>query len=128
MLGQLADAAMETVLGGGWVHAVPSICAESFGLTAAEAMMRGTAVVASRQGGIAEIVVEGDTGFLVPPGDAPALSHALLAVLRDRELAEQLGRSARDRARRLMSRELWIDRFVRLYQRISLDARAPGEG
>ena len=50
---------------------------EGFGLVAVEAMRQGRAVVASRAGGLPEIVVEGETGRLVPPGDAEALSRTL---------------------------------------------------
>ena len=103
----------------GWVHAVPSRSPESFGLTAAEGMMRGTAVVATRAGGLAEIVVDGETGLLVPPGDAAALRDALLGLLSDRERAERLGRAGRARAKALLAREAWVDRFVDLYRELA---------
>ena len=121
LLGHLDQKKMEDAFGSGWVHAVPSLCAEPFGVTAAEAMMRGTAVVGSREGGLAEIIVDAQTGLLVPPGDVPALGGALLRVLLDRELAEGMGHRGRERALRSMSRDGWIDRFVGFYRR--LDAR-----
>ena len=124
LLGQLALPELEQAFRGGWVHAVPSRVAESFGLTAAEAMMRGTAVVASAEGGLAEITIDGDTGLLVPAGDAAALSRALVRLLTDRELAERMGRQARAHALVTMNRERWIDSFVAFYRRLASDRPA----
>jgi glycosyltransferase involved in cell wall biosynthesis len=107
-LGHLAQAQAEHALGTAWVQAVPSRWEEPFGIVAAEAMMRGTAVVASESGGLAEQVVLGVTGYLAPAGDARALAGALGQVVRDRDLAERMGASARVRA----LAELTIDRHV----------------
>lgn len=60
-----------------------------------EYMAAGLAVVASRVGQVAEVVEHGRTGFLVPPGDARALSGALTRLASDRSLARGLGRAAR---------------------------------
>ena len=79
---------MERALGTAWVQAVPSVWEEPFGLVAAEAMMRGTATVTSRIGGLTEFGVEGDTGYSVPAGDATALAEALRRIVTDRRLAE----------------------------------------
>ena len=79
------------------VLAVPS-SRESFGLAALEAMACGTPVVATRVGGLPELIIDGETGMLVPPEDARAMADALLAVLRDRELAARLGAAGRARA------------------------------
>ena len=54
-------------------------------------MMRGTAVVASRCGGLPEIMQEGKTGLKVPPNDDDALAGALIRVLEKSVLAEQMG-------------------------------------
>jgi glycosyltransferase involved in cell wall biosynthesis len=116
IMGQMAKPEMERSFGSGWVHAVPSRVQESFGLTAAEAMMRGTAVIASRAGGLAEIIVDGETGLLTPTGDVKALASSLLRVLSNRDLAEQLGQNARRHAMQHMDRERWIDGFVNFYQ------------
>ena len=107
-VGQLAQEQAEHALGAAWVQAVPSRWEEPFGLVAAEAMMRGTAVVASESGGLAEQVEPGATGYLAPAGDAGALARALEQVVRDRDLAERMGASARVRA----LAELTIDRHV----------------
>jgi len=79
------------------VVVLPSL-AESFGFAALEAMSLGRAVVAARTGGIPEVVVDGQTGLLVPPGDAGALAVALSRILKDREWALTLGEGGRRRA------------------------------
>jgi glycosyltransferase involved in cell wall biosynthesis len=60
-----------------------------------EAFCRGRGVVASRVGGIPDIVTDGETGLLVPPEDVVSLADALVRVLSDRELGERLGTAAR---------------------------------
>ena len=68
---------------------------EGLGRVVIEAFCRGRGVVGTRVGGIPDLVVEGQTGLLVPPEDAPALAAALIRVLSDRALAERLGAAAR---------------------------------
>ena len=68
---------------------------ELLGLSVLEAMASATPVVASRIGGIPEVVVDGETGFLVEPGDVEALQDRLATLLADRRLARRLGDSAR---------------------------------
>ena len=116
--GQLEGRALSAALLQGWVHAVPSRWPEPFGLTATEAMMRGTAVVASDIGGLAESVVHEETGLHVPPGDELALADALARLLSDRPLAERLGAAGRDRARALFSIDACVARFERLHQHL----------
>jgi glycosyltransferase involved in cell wall biosynthesis len=70
---------------------------EPFGTVLAEAMAVGTPVVATRVGGLAEVVVDGVTGRLVPPGDPAALADAILEVLAARDA---MGAAAREHARR----------------------------
>jgi len=72
--------------------------AEAFGLTVAEAMACGCAVVASRVGGIPELIQHGRTGLLVEPGDEAGFAAALERLLDDPVLRRQLGESARQRA------------------------------
>jgi rhamnosyl/mannosyltransferase len=68
---------------------------EGLGRVVVEAFCRGRGVVASRVGGIPDIVEDGETGVLVPPGDPGALADALVSVLTDGLLAERLGTTAR---------------------------------
>jgi glycosyltransferase involved in cell wall biosynthesis len=80
------------------VVAVPSH-REGFGVACAEAMAAGRAVVASAVGGLLDLVVEGETGLLVPPRDVQALRAALARLLADEELRRKLGAAGRERAR-----------------------------
>lgn len=77
------------------VTVVPSVCAEAFGQVATEAMSVGVPVVASRTGGLQDIVEDGVTGVLVPPGDAGALAGALRRLLSDPTERSRLGAASR---------------------------------
>ena len=70
---------------------------EAFGLVLLEAMAAGKAVVATRAGGPVEIVVEGETGLLVPPGDANAMGEAIAVLLADHARREAMGLAGRRR-------------------------------
>ena len=72
---------------------------ETLSVAAIEAMFAGLPVVATAVGSMDEIVDEGRTGRLTPPGDAAALAHALLALLADPDTAREMGRQAARRAR-----------------------------
>ena len=78
------------------IVAIPSIWHEPFGLVAVEAMAASRPVVASRSGGLSDIVRDGDTGLLVPPNDATALARALETLLDNPRLREQMGRRGRE--------------------------------
>ena len=78
------------------VFACPSVY-EPFGIINLEAMACERPVVASAVGGIQEVVVPGETGYLVPPADPKALADALNKVLRDRNMARQMGLAGRKR-------------------------------
>jgi starch synthase len=79
------------------VFAIPSLY-EPLGIVNLEAMACGTAVVGSRTGGIPEVVAEGETGLLVPPGEPGPLADALNVLLRDPERARAMGQAGRKRA------------------------------
>jgi len=76
-----------------WVLVLPSR-SEGMGRVVVEAFCRGRAVVGSRAGGIPDLVEDGVSGLLVPPGDAAALADALARMLSERALAERLGEGA----------------------------------
>ena len=118
MLGHVPRPRLDEVLGAAWVQAIPSRYLEPFTNTAAEAMMRGTAVVATATGGTPEIVGEGETGFLVPPGEPAGLAERLVQLLRNRELAEQMGAKARAFAQAELTVDRMVDRFEEVYRRL----------
>jgi glycosyltransferase involved in cell wall biosynthesis len=105
-LGTLADDDLPGMYRSAAVLAMPSVeqtcygrpvrVSELLGLAALEAMASGTPVVASRVGGLAEVVEDGQTGFLVPAGDVVALRDRLEQVLGDPLLARRLGANARE--------------------------------
>ena len=69
---------------------------EGMGRVVVEALCRGRPVVATRVGGIPDLVLDGENGLLVEPGDTGALADALVRILSDRELAERLAARARE--------------------------------
>ena len=114
--GMLRRTELEPLLAGAAVVAVPSL-REGFGLAAAEAMAHGKPVVASAVGGLLDLVVDGETGLLVPPGDVPALRAALERLLGDRELRHRLGAAARVRARERLAWDAVADATLAAYRR-----------
>jgi glycosyltransferase involved in cell wall biosynthesis len=76
---------------------VPSL-GEGFGMVALEAMERARPVIASAVGGLPEIVEDGTTGLVVPPGDAEALTEAIVALAGNLERAAAMGAAGRERA------------------------------
>jgi glycosyltransferase involved in cell wall biosynthesis len=79
------------------IAVVPSVWPEPFGVVVLEAMTCGRPVVASRAGGLAEIVVDGETGLLVPPGDSKALATALWHLLTEHDLRHKMGLAGKHR-------------------------------
>lgn len=75
--GHVSRAEVQRRLASAWVQCVPSIWPEPYGLVTVEAQRRGTVVVASRAGAQPELIRDGETGFLVPPGDPEALAECL---------------------------------------------------
>jgi alpha-maltose-1-phosphate synthase len=78
------------------VFAIPSVY-EPLGIVNLEAMACGTAVAGSRTGGIPEVVADGETGLLVPPGEPGPLADALNVLLRDPGRARAMGEAGRKR-------------------------------
>jgi glycosyltransferase involved in cell wall biosynthesis len=77
----------------------PSVALESFGMALAEAQALGRPVIASRIGGMPEVVSEGVTGLVVPPGNATALAAAMLTLLEDPERRAAFGNRGMAKAR-----------------------------
>jgi glycosyltransferase involved in cell wall biosynthesis len=90
---------------------------EGFGVVCAEAMAHGRPVVASAVGGLLDLVVDGETGLLVPPGDVVSLRAALERLLADPDLRRRMGEAARDRVRARFSWEAVTRSTIGLYER-----------
>jgi glycosyltransferase involved in cell wall biosynthesis len=105
-----------------WVVVVPSIWEEPFGHVAIEAMSNGVSVVASNTGGLREIIRDGQTGFLCPPGNVEAFAEAMLKTLGNRALAEQLGAAAHNLAMSQFREDRLVDRLLELYRSINPNA------
>ncbi len=88
---------------------------EGFGVVCAEAMAHGRPVVASAVGGLLDLVVDGETGVLVEPGDVAGLRAALERLLGDAELRRRLGEAARERIRAAFSWQRVTDATVAAY-------------
>lgn len=91
---------------------------ESFCLSILEAMFFGFPSVATRVGGIPEVVADGVTGILAPAGDAPALATAVQALLDHPELRRQMGAAARQRAQDHFTADRIVPRYEALYRRL----------
>ncbi len=90
-----------------------------------EAMAAGLPVAATRVGGLPELVVPGRTGWLVPPGDAPALAAAMSQALGDADAREALGRTGREIAVADFSLEAMTRRYEQVLSSLLKDRRAP---
>jgi glycosyltransferase involved in cell wall biosynthesis len=100
----------------GDVVVVPSLH-EPFGLVAIEAMALGRPLVASAEGGLSEIVVHGQTGLSVPPGDTGALVGAVAELLRDQPAAAVLGAAGRDRWQAAFTTDHMVDAWLAAFDR-----------
>lgn len=99
---------------------------EGFGLVTLEAMQAGVAVVASRVSALPEIVLDGETGLLVPAANAAKLAAALMALLQDPQRAMQLGENGRLRAAQLFTVKQMAVQHAALYLSLAVPANAAG--
>jgi glycosyltransferase involved in cell wall biosynthesis len=127
-LGPLADEHLPAFYRSAEVLVLPSVertcygkpvhTSELLGLVVLEAMMSGTPVVASRLGGLPEIVEHGRTGFLVEPGSRVELGARLAEILGDPALAARLGRQAREQALERFSWQACAERCLAAYNEL----------
>lgn len=115
LVGSLGRDEIGRLMAGAIAVVVPSVWYEPFGLSVLEAQARGRCVVASRSGGIPEIVEDRETGLLVEPGDERALGEALDEVLSDKALRQRLGEAARTRALAEHGPDRHYDRLCETY-------------
>ncbi len=91
---------------------------EGFGLVALEAALMARPVVATRVGGLPEVVVHERTGFLIESENSAALAQAITGLLEQPERARQMGQAARRRAKEVFSWERYVNAYDALYQQL----------
>ena len=91
---------------------------ESFGLAALEAMACEVPVIASRVGGIPEVVTDGETGYLSEVGDVSKMGEDAARLAADEELRREMGRRARESAISRYSTDLVIPQYIKFYERV----------
>lgn len=97
---------------------MPSRCREAFGLVALEAAQMARPVVATRVGGLPEVVVDKETGLLVPKEDPLALAEGVVSLLKDPGWADKMGKRGRERAQSVFSWDRYVDSHDELYQQL----------
>ncbi len=90
---------------------------ESFGLSALEAMACGVPVLSSDVGGLPEVNVDGETGFIVPVGDVEAIAARMIDMLRDKKLHAKMSRAALARATQEFAKERIVPMYEAAYER-----------
>jgi glycosyltransferase involved in cell wall biosynthesis len=101
------------------VFAMSSV-SEGLGTSLLDAMACGRPIVATTAGGIPEVVVDGQTGLLVPPRDHQAMADAIVRLLSDPELRKRMGAAGAARARTKFSADRMVRETLRLYQRVAM--------
>jgi N-acetyl-alpha-D-glucosaminyl L-malate synthase BshA len=91
---------------------------ESFGLAALEALACGVPVVASRAGGLPEVISDNETGLLFPPGDVNAMAGGVVRLLSDRALHAKFSAEGRRQAEARFRRDPLVDRYESIYRRV----------
>jgi glycosyltransferase involved in cell wall biosynthesis len=106
---------IEKVIAAANCMALPSLGSEGSSRVALEAAASGVPLVASSVGCLPEVVQDGATGLLVPPGDPDALAGALARLLNDAARAKQMGQAARRRAEALFDEKVMAERLEQIY-------------
>jgi len=94
---------------------------EGFGRTIAEAMAMSKPVVATKVGGLPELILDGETGILIPPEDSNAFAEAILRVIENRQLASELGINGRRRVEDYFSIENNVRETEQVYMSLLVD-------
>jgi glycosyltransferase involved in cell wall biosynthesis len=94
---------------------------EGLGTSLLDAMAAGKPIVATRAGGIPEVVGDEETGVLVPPRDHDAMAEAIVRLLKDDTLRRKMGDAGRARARSLFSAERMVQNTLNVYQRVAME-------
>lgn len=101
----------------------PSLCPETFGGVITEAMSSSKAIVASNIGGPLDIVVDDETGYLLPPGDVEALTATMSRLIDDPVLRQRLGSAGRKRVERFYA-DAVLPQFEVFYERLATQSQA----
>ena len=101
---------------------VPSIF-EAFGRVVTDSMACSKPIIAARVGGLEEIMVDGETGVLVPPKDAQAIANAIIGLLKDKIKAKQLGENGRKRVEEKFNGILFVDNTEKLFKDLIKEKR-----
>ncbi len=100
------------------VLVVPSTSPEPFGRTILEAMASGTPVIATAHGGPLDIIEEGKTGLLVPPGDPAALAVAIIQMAEEPEWRKRMGDAGRSEVLEKYTLDRYVDRVLEVYEEV----------
>ncbi len=100
------------------IFVLPSLW-EPFGIVLLEAMANGLPIIATTVDGIPDVVIDNETGLLVPPADAQALAGAIVHLLERPALARAMGERGRERCRREFSIERMVERFAAVYNSVT---------
>lgn len=100
------------------IAVMPSTEPESFGLVAVEAMLSKKPVIGSNHGGLTEIIINNETGFLVEPNNQKQLSEALNELIKNQELREQFGNAGYQRAVNEFSIDKYVSSIENLFDKI----------
>lgn len=117
LMGFLDQKQIRTLISGSRLMVFPSRWFEGFPNAVVESMALGKAVVASRIGGIPEIVDEGTTGLLVGPGNGEELAQKILSLWSDPAQAAEMGLAGRRKAKEAYSIESFYERLIRIYRK-----------
>jgi len=104
------------------VCVIPSLF-ETFSMVACEAMLHSLPIVASRRGALPELVVDGETGYLVEPTDSQAVAVAILRLLHNPDEARWMGRNGYDRAQQLYRMDTYLKNLADVVRFAKCQAR-----
>jgi L-malate glycosyltransferase len=108
---------LEDILGACDLFLLPSDT-ESFGMSALEALASEVPVIATRTGGLPEVVADGENGFLLPVGATAEMASRALEILTDEDLRRRMGRAAREWAIERFDESKVVPRYVSVYEKL----------
>jgi len=108
------------------VYVHPSLLPEPFGLVVIEAMAAARPVVATAHGGPLEMIEDGVSGYLVPPGDPIALAGKIAECLHDRAFSRAMGKRAQERALQMFPVSRYLERIQAVYDSVLKTRRSKG--